>query len=39
VQVFGVKWMLSKIDAQFTEKEYFEFLREVVAPILEEKGL
>ena len=39
VQVFGVKWMLSKIDAQFTEEEYFEFLREVVAPILEEKGL
>ena len=39
VQVFGVKWMLSKIDAQFTEKEYFEFLHKVVAPILEEKGL
>lgn len=39
VQVFGVKWMLSKIDAQFTEEEYFEFLRDVVAPILEEKGL
>ena len=39
VQVFGVKWMLSKIDAQFTEEEYFEFLREVVSPILEEKGL
>lgn len=39
VEVFGVKWMLSKIDAQFTEEEYFTFLREVVAPILEEKGL
>ena len=39
VQVFGVKWMLSKIDAQFTEEEYFEFLREVVSPILVEKGL
>lgn len=39
VQVFGVKWMLSKIDAQFTEEEYFDFLKEVVAPILEEKGL
>lgn len=39
VQVFGVKWMLSKIDAKFTEEEYFTFLREVVAPILEEKGL
>jgi len=37
--VFGVKWMLSKIDAQFTEEEYFTFLSEVVAPILEEKGL
>jgi hypothetical protein len=39
VKVFGVKWLLSKIDAQFTEEEYFEFLREVVAPVLEEKGL
>ena len=39
VQVFGVKWMLSKIDAKFTEEEYFTFLREVVAPVLEEKGL
>ena len=39
VQVFGVKWMLSKINASFTEEEYFTFLREVVAPILEEKGL
>ena len=39
VEVFGVKWMLSKIDAQFTEEEYFTFLREDVAPILEEKGL
>jgi len=39
VQVFGVKWILSKIDAQFTEEEYFTFLREVVAPILEQKGL
>ena len=39
VKVFGVKWMLSKIDAQFTEEEYFNFLKEVVAPILVEKGL
>ena len=39
VQVYGVKWILSKIDAQFTEEEYFTFLREVVAPVLEEKGL
>ena len=39
VQVYGVKWMLSKIDAKFTEEEYFEFLSDVVAPVLEEKGL
>jgi len=39
MQVFGVKWMLSKVDAQFTEEEYFSFLREIVGPILEEKGL
>lgn len=39
VQVYGVKWILSKIDAQFTEEEYFTFLREVIAPVLEEKGL
>jgi hypothetical protein len=39
VDIYGVKWMLSKIDAQFTEEEYFTFLREVVAPILVEKGL
>lgn len=39
VQVFGVKWLLSKVNAEFTEEEYFDFLSEVVAPILEEKGL
>lgn len=39
VAVYGVKWLLSKIDAQFTEDEYFAFLSETVAPLLEEKGL
>jgi hypothetical protein len=31
--------MLSVINAPFTSDEYFTFLLEVVAPILEEKGL
>ena len=39
VQVYGVKLFLSQLDAQFTEEEYFTFLREVIAPVLEEKGL
>ena len=26
INVYGVKWMLSKIDTQFTEAEYFESL-------------
>lgn len=39
VSVVGVSWLLDKIDAPFSEAEYFEFLKEVVSPILEEKGL
>lgn len=40
IDVFGVNWMLSKVDASFTSEEYFSFLREVAGPYLqEEKGL
>jgi hypothetical protein len=39
MDVVGVNWMLSKINAPFTADEYFTFLKEVVAPILQEMGL
>ena len=39
LNVYGVKWLLSKIDAPFTEEEFFTYMRETIAPILEEKGL
>jgi hypothetical protein len=39
MNVWGVNDLLEFIDAPFTSEEYFTFLREVVAPILEEKGL
>ena len=39
MSVVGVNWMLSKINAPFTSEEYFTFMKEVVAPILEEMGL
>ena len=39
VEVYGVNWMIETINAPFTSEEYFTFLREVVAPILAEKGL
>lgn len=39
VEVYGVNWMIETIQAPFTSEEYFTFLREVVAPILEEMGL
>jgi len=39
VEVYGVNWMIDKIEAPFTSEEYFTFLREVVAPILVKKGL
>lgn len=39
MDVVGVNWMLNKINAPFTAEQYFTFLKEVVAPILEEKGL
>ena len=39
LNVYGVKWLLSKIDAPFTEEEFFTYMREVIAPILEKKGL
>lgn len=37
--VMGVDDLLARISAPFTSAEYFAFLREVVAPILAEKGL
>ena len=39
LDVFGVNWLLTKIDAPFTSEEYFYFMRETVAPLLEKKGL
>ena len=39
LNVYGVKWLLSKIDAPFTEEEFFTYMRETIAPILEAKGL
>ena len=39
LNVYGVKWLLSKIDAPFTEEEFFTYMRETIAPILEEIGL
>ena len=39
LHVYGVKWLLSKIDAPFTEEEFFTYMKEVIAPILEKKGL
>ena len=39
LNVYGVKWLLSKIDAPFTEAEFFAYMRETIAPILEKKGL
>ena len=39
LHVYGVKWLLSKIDAPFTEEEFFTYMKKVIAPILEKKGL
>ncbi len=39
LSVYGTKWLLSKIDAPFTEEEYYSYLRETIAPILVEMGL
>ena len=39
MQVWGVNDLLSIIDAPFTSEEYFSFLKDVISPILEEKGL
>lgn len=38
IQVYGVKWLLSVVNAEFTSEDYFGFGNEVIAPILEEKG-
>ncbi len=39
INVYGVKWLLSKVDAPFTEEEFFTYMREVIAPVLVKKGL
>lgn len=39
IEVYGVKWLMSKIDTTFSEEEYFSFFRNVIGPILEKKGL
>ena len=39
LSVYGTNWLLSKIDAPFTEEEYYSYLRETIAPILVEMGL
>jgi hypothetical protein len=39
MEVYGVNWMIDTINAPFTSEEYFTFLKQVVAPILVEKGL
>lgn len=39
IEVYGVNWMIETIQAPFSSEEYFTFLRQVVAPILEEMGL
>jgi hypothetical protein len=39
VEVYGVNWMIETINAPFTSEEYFTFLKEVVTPVLVEKGL
>jgi hypothetical protein len=39
IDVYGVNWLLSKIDAPFTSEEYFLFIEKVLAPVLVEKGL
>ena len=39
MSVWGVDDLLARIYAPFTSAQYFAFLREVVAPILAEKGL
>lgn len=39
MEVYGVNWMIDKVQPSFTSEEYFTFLREVVGVILEEMGL
>lgn len=39
IEVYGVKWLMSKIDTAFSEEEYFSFFRNVIGPLLEKKGL
>lgn len=39
LNVYGVRWLLSQINAPFTENDYFTFLETVISPLLESKGL
>ena len=39
LNVYGVKWFLTNVDAPFSEEEFFTYLKEVIAPVLVEKGL
>ena len=39
LNVYGVEWLLSQINTQFTVDEYFTYLETVIAPVLENKGL
>ena len=38
LEIYGVNWMIEKIEAPFTSDEYFKFLLEIAGPILCEKG-
>ena len=39
LNVYGVSWLLSQINAPFTESEYFNYLENTIAPLLVQKGL
>jgi hypothetical protein len=39
IDVFGVNWLYQKIEIPFTEEEYFNFLKDVIGPLLVKKGL
>ena len=39
MEVYGVNWMVDKIKPPFTSEDYFEFLLDVVGPIVVEKCL
>jgi hypothetical protein len=39
ISVVGVEWLASQIDLPFTVDEYFDFMKEVVGPMMEDKGM